>query len=102
LAFRPVGKLSDFPEGSGRQVQVGTRRLAVFRLQGRLYVLKDFCPHEGEPLHLGRLDGASVVCRAHAWRFDLASGRCLRGEPESRVAAYPVKVEGETVLVDVG
>ncbi|MGH9363347.1 MAG: Rieske (2Fe-2S) protein [Thermoanaerobaculia bacterium] len=38
----------------------------------------------------------------HGWRFDLRTGRCVRGDPEARVAVYPVQLQGGEVLVELG
>lgn len=36
------------------------------------------CPHMGGDLsRFGEIDGATLTCTVHGWRFDLASGRCL-------------------------
>jgi nitrite reductase/ring-hydroxylating ferredoxin subunit len=45
------------------------------------------------------LSGQSVLrCPWHGWEFDLETGRCL-DEPSLRSAVYPVRVDGERVLV---
>jgi nitrite reductase/ring-hydroxylating ferredoxin subunit len=41
-----------------------------------------------------------VVCPWHAWEFDCTTGAC-DFNPEIVVRRYPVKVEGDDVLVDV-
>jgi len=42
---------------------------------GRVFALRDICPHRGIPLSYGRLEGSEVTCCYHGWRFDTA-GRC--------------------------
>jgi nitrite reductase/ring-hydroxylating ferredoxin subunit len=71
-------------------------------VRGELFALKDICPHQADSLHRLPPEGGAAVCIGHGWRFDLRTGRCLRGDPEARVAVYPVKVENDTVLIDVG
>jgi nitrite reductase/ring-hydroxylating ferredoxin subunit len=102
MAFQPIGKLADFPEGRGVEVRLGARRIAVYRLGGELFALKNICPHAGDSLHELPPVGGAAVCRGHGWRFDLRSGRCVKGSPEARVAVYPVRLEGESVLIDLG
>src|SRR5207302_4127096 len=43
---------------------------------GRVFALRDICPHRGIPLHYGRFDGESIACSYHGWRFDRA-GTCV-------------------------
>lgn len=51
--------------------------LVLYRLDGKLVVARDVCPHRGVPLSLGKHDGEGVVCRYHGLRFG-AEGRCNR------------------------
>jgi phenylpropionate dioxygenase-like ring-hydroxylating dioxygenase large terminal subunit len=43
---------------------------------GRVFALRDICPHRGIPLHYGRFDGETITCCYHGWRFDV-SGTCV-------------------------
>ena len=36
---------------------------------GRVFALKDICPHRGMPLSEGRFDKGEVECCYHGWRF---------------------------------
>ncbi len=102
MNFVPIGKLTDFPEGKGTPVRVGPRRIAVYRIGEELFAVKDICPHEGDPLHRAPPEDGVAVCRSHGWRFDLRTGACLRGDKKRRIAVYPVKVEGDDVLIGLG
>jgi nitrite reductase (NADH) small subunit len=97
-----VGSAADFPEGSAVPVTLGARRIVIYRHQGVLHAVKDICPHMGEPLHRLPPGDGEAVCLGHGWRFDLETGRCVRGDPEARVAVYPVEVRGDAVLVRIG
>ncbi len=44
--------------------------------EGEVFALRDICPHRGIPLHYGRLDGTTVACCYHGWRFD-RHGACI-------------------------
>ena len=96
-----AGRLADFPDGCAVPVTLGARRIVIYRRGDRFHALKDICPHEGGALHLRPPEGGEAVCAGHGWRFDLASGRCVRGDPSRRVAVYPVVVRGDEVLVQV-
>lgn len=37
---------------------------------GKVFALRDLCPHRGIPLSYGRFDGHEVECCYHGWRFD--------------------------------
>jgi phenylpropionate dioxygenase-like ring-hydroxylating dioxygenase large terminal subunit len=54
----------------GEPVLIGRGR------DGRVFALRDICPHRGVPLHYGRFDGEAITCCYHGWRFDM-QGTCV-------------------------
>jgi nitrite reductase/ring-hydroxylating ferredoxin subunit len=46
------------------------------RSDGRVFALRDSCPHRGIPLSEGWFDGQRVTCRYHGWEFEPCSGQC--------------------------
>jgi phenylpropionate dioxygenase-like ring-hydroxylating dioxygenase large terminal subunit len=46
------------------------------RADGRVFALRDSCPHRGIPLRYGWFDGQRVTCRYHGWEFEPCSGQC--------------------------
>ena len=46
------------------------------KADGRLFALRDLCPHRGIPLSAGWFDGETVQCKYHGWRFEPCTGRC--------------------------
>jgi nitrite reductase (NADH) small subunit len=72
----------------------------VANVEGRLAVLDNVCPHRDAPLGQGTLEGENVVCPWHAWCFSTVTG--VAEPPErAQVRVFPVKLEGEDVLVDI-
>ncbi len=43
---------------------------------GRVFAMRDSCPHRGIPLSDGWFDGERVTCRYHGWEFEPCSGQC--------------------------
>ena len=78
--FVRIGGYGDFREGKGRAVEVGGKKVAVFKLRGELFAISDACPHMGASLADGKLDGTKVICHWHDWSFDLHSGRTKERE----------------------
>lgn len=97
---RRVAGLEDIPEGGGIAVDVGERRIALFRVAGEVFALDETCPHRGGPLHDGPVDRGVVFCPWHQWQFDLRTG-CSPLNPLSRVRVYPVELRGQEVWVEV-
>ena len=68
-----LGKIEDLPEGKGRAFKAGTRTVAVFRSNGKIYALANRCVHKGASICDGGLsdNGKVVRCPWHNWAFDL-------------------------------
>jgi nitrite reductase/ring-hydroxylating ferredoxin subunit len=111
----PLFPAAELPPGSirGATVDGALKVVVVHTDAGRLYALRDRCPHMGGPLSYGVLgrvvDGSDVGqwqldrrwmlrCPWHGLEFDLESGACLADE-RRRVRTYAVGVEdGQVVL----
>jgi nitrite reductase (NADH) small subunit len=95
-----VATTGEIPSGSGMTVEVADKPIAVFNCAGTFYAIDDTCPHQGGPLGEGELDGTIVTCPWHEWRYDVRTG-VNTDDAACKVQAYPVKVEGEDILVAV-
>ncbi len=87
-------------EGSVCEQFAGELQVCLARVGGQLKAVDNLCPHRQGPLGQGWLEGKAVVCPWHSWAFDLESGSADYPDGE-RVAVYPVRVDGEDVLVEV-
>jgi UDP-MurNAc hydroxylase len=48
------------------------------------WVVQRRCPHRNADLAVfGEIEGCTLVCTLHGWRFDLATGRCLTADDRS-------------------
>jgi phenylpropionate dioxygenase-like ring-hydroxylating dioxygenase large terminal subunit len=43
---------------------------------GKVFALRDVCPHRAYPLSVGHFDGQNVECAYHGWQFDAQTGQC--------------------------
>lgn len=74
--------------------------ICLANVEGRLCALDNVCPHRGGPLGEGWLEGDIVVCPWHSWAFSTSTG-ITRPPETSKVAVFPVKIEGEDVLIQL-
>jgi nitrite reductase/ring-hydroxylating ferredoxin subunit len=100
MAYVKVGSLATFPPGSLAQVQIGEGSYAICNSAGEVHALDGICPHAAGPLGQGALHGTTIVCPWHAWEFDCRSGACDL-DADLRQTKFPVKIEGDDILVDV-
>lgn len=73
-------------------VQAGERWYALINVDGSLHAVDNNCPHNGGPLAKGALDGQTVTCPWHAWRWDVTSGRNIAPGVDWRLPRVPVRV----------
>ena len=91
---------SEIPLGTGKEITVQDRVLAVFRTDDAFHVLDGICPHAGGPLGAGTLTGSIVTCPWHGWQFDITTGNCLTHNRHA--ACYPTELEGEVAQHLIG
>src|SRR5271170_306399 len=46
------------------------------RDDGKVFAMRDSCPHRGIPLSCGWFNGKQVTCKYHGWGFEPVSGQC--------------------------
>ena len=96
-----VGAITDIPSRGARRVPTPNGDVAIFRTgDGRVFALKDACPHMGGPLSQGIVHGHAVTCPLHAWSIDLATGEPMgadRGKGCAPVVPLEVR-EGRLFL----
>jgi nitrite reductase (NADH) small subunit len=106
--WRPVCAVGDILPNTGICALLRDRHVAIFHVDDggeQLYAIDNVDPNAGASVlsrglvgSLGdRLVVASPLYKHH---FDLRSGECIE-KPEHSVAAYPVRVEHDMVLVAV-
>lgn len=98
--FVKAARVSEIPPGTAREVAVAGKAVALYNVGGVFYATSNVCLHRGGPLGQGMLDGAVVMCPWHAWTWDVTTGENA-ANPVLKVETYPVRVEGDDVLVKV-
>lgn len=78
IRWTDVGPVCDVPLRGARRVPTRDGDVAIFRTgDGRIFALRDACPHKGGPLSQGIVHGHAVACPLHNWSIDLATGEAL-------------------------
>jgi len=99
--WQVVARVGEVPPGQVRVVMAGGKRIALANLEGQFFALDDLCTHDGGPLGEGELIDEAIECPRHGARFHVRTGEVLALPAVRPVATYPVRVEGDRVLVDV-
>lgn len=95
-----VARLSALPAESVTEVMVDGQPYAICNVGGSVRALSGVCLHRGGPLGQGQIHEGCVVCPYHLWEFDCATGE-YDYDPAKRVPTFPVRVEGDDILVEL-
>ena len=101
MAWIKAGKITDISEGGSQVVNARGQELALFKVEGKVYAIKNTGPHRGGPLAEGYLEGQKVTCPWHAWVFDVKTGAC-QTTPDMKQPTFQVKINADEIFVEVG
>ena len=93
----PLGALK---EGVPHPVFPKGLPVLLIRRGAEIYALENRCAHMGCPLAAGKLEGHTLQCPCHDWRFDIRDGKFLDA-PELAIRTYQTKTKDEKVLVKI-
>ena len=93
--------LADLDDGAVKPVVLGGVPVAVVRSEGEVYAIHDVCSHANVALSEGEVEDQTIECWLHGSRFDLVTGRPTGLPATQPVPVYPVKIDGDDILVDV-
>jgi len=110
MDYIKVATTAEVAPGRIVPVEAGGLKLLLAQAGGEYFAAQRKCPHLGFNLcRGGKLDGRAIVCPLHKAKFDLATGEIERApkllflemKAKGDLAVYPVRVEGEDILVGV-
>jgi nitrite reductase/ring-hydroxylating ferredoxin subunit len=97
-----VAAAGDVAKGAMKAVGVAGLDLALYHLADGTWCASDnLCTHAAARLTDGWLEGCTIECPLHAGRFDLRTGAGQGAPIEDDLLVYPVRVEGDDVLVQL-
>jgi 3-phenylpropionate/trans-cinnamate dioxygenase ferredoxin component len=97
--FVEVGRADELRPGTMKRVDLRGRRILLANVQGRICAADDTCTHEDASLSTGVLKGELVKCPLHGSRFNVCTGKALEEPAEADLRTYPVRQEGERILI---
>lgn len=99
--------------GGMKAVSIDDHEMLVAHIGDEYFIADARCPHMGEHLLEGRLDGTVLTCPRHRSQFDLSDGRVLRWTDWEGIKldigkllrhprplrTYEVRTEGDNILM---
>ena len=97
--FVKLAAQSDLPAvNEVKELPCGDKLICVANVNGEISAMENTCLHRGGPLGQGVIEGGKVICPWHGWAWDPKTGQ--GPGPTAKIAVYPVKVDGEDVLIE--
>ncbi|HXQ54026.1 MAG TPA: non-heme iron oxygenase ferredoxin subunit [Stellaceae bacterium] len=97
--FIPAATVASVPEGDVIGVEVGGRKIALFKLDGMIYALEGYCTHGHAELAGGYVEGDRIQCPMHGGMFEIRTGKAVGDPCTVDLPVLPVRIEGDQVLV---
>ena len=92
---------ADVPQEDVIAVSAGGREIALYGVDGEVFATDNICTHGHARLCEGFLEGHEIECPLHQGKFDVRDGKPLCEPVTEALRAYPVKVEGGRVFLQV-
>jgi 3-phenylpropionate/trans-cinnamate dioxygenase ferredoxin component len=99
-----VAGTEDIPEGEARRFVVNRIEIAVANLgSGTFLAVDDICSHAEASLSEGEVDVdmETIECPRHGSTFDLRTGQPKTLPATVPIPTFPVKVDGERILIEL-
>jgi 5,5'-dehydrodivanillate O-demethylase len=92
LFWHPVLRARDLRPGQAKPIEVLGQKFTAYRgTEGSVHIVDFRCPHRAAQLSIGWVEGDSIRCRYHGWRYD-GTGQCVEQPNEERSFCDKVKL----------
>ena len=99
LRWVAVAGADELEDGQARAFAADGERVALARVGGEIYAVRDECSHDDGPLGDGTLEGCAIQCPRHGARFDVRTGAVLSMPAIAPIDSFQVRIEDGQVLV---
>jgi 3-phenylpropionate/trans-cinnamate dioxygenase ferredoxin subunit len=101
MSFQRACSYAELVDGRPHRAEVDGLDVAVVRDGDEVFAIEDECSHASVALSEGDVEGCTIECWMHGSRFDLRTGKPLGPPATEPVPVFPVRVDGDDVLVDI-
>jgi 3-phenylpropionate/trans-cinnamate dioxygenase ferredoxin subunit len=101
MSFVRACALAELTDSTPVRVEVDGLDVAVVLHGEEIFAIEDECSHAAVALSEGDVDDCTIECWMHGSRFDLRTGKPTGPPATQPVPIYPVRVDGDDVLIDI-
>ncbi|HWQ98267.1 MAG TPA: Rieske 2Fe-2S domain-containing protein [Clostridia bacterium] len=109
MAYSKIAEANQLQPGEMKSFPLESKTVLLANVDGTFYALDNKCPHMGGNLAGGVLEDTTVTCPRHGAKFDVRTGQNLGSAKiafvkmnVSDAKAFPVKINGNDILVELG
>lgn len=93
--------LAALVDGKPVKLEKGGQSICVTKVGNEVFALDDVCSHSDASLSEGEVIDGAIECWLHGAHFDLRTGQALTPPAVAPVKSYVVKVDGDSVTVEL-
>ena len=101
MAWYIAARSSDLEEGSVLGVRINEFKIAIYRIEGKVYATSDVCTHSYALLSEGYLDGDCIECPLHQALFHVPSGDVRSPPACESISTYRTKESAGDISVEL-
>jgi naphthalene 1,2-dioxygenase system ferredoxin subunit len=92
---------NELPADDVKGIAVAGLDIAIYTVGDDVYATDNICTHGHARLSDGFLEGREIECPLHQGRFDVRNGQPTCDPVTEAVRSYPVRIDGQRVLLQL-
>lgn len=107
MTWKKAIPVTQLAPGQGGCVIIDNLEIALFHYENnQWFAVQHHCPHTDQGVIARGLMGdkegePKVICPMHKRQYSLRTGRNLENEVEHSLQTFPVKIEGDSVFIEI-
>ena len=101
ITYHPAAATDELDDEELKVVFVDGTEIVLYNLEGEYFATDGICTHENIGLADGFVDDGKIECPLHSACFDIRTGKALQAPATVDLKIYPVKIDGDQVLIGV-
>ena len=93
--------LDQLAPGKPMRIEKDGKSICVTKIGDQVFAVDDTCTHSDASLSEGDITDFKIECWLHGAEFDLRTGEALTLPATQPLATYAVKIDGNSVTVEI-